>query len=337
MNKKEKIDELIVKFISGNATSEEIQKLENWKNFSEENSLLFESSKKVWEKAEGYIPEMALQKDKLKLAGAYNHYLSRRIQKINRYSFIYKMAAILAFPVALAIGWYLFGKTAWKTSADENYCMISSPTGHISKCILPDETEVWINTGSSIKYNVTTFNKGQREIELEGEAFFKVHSIKEKSFTVVTPYADVLVTGTSFNVNAYPSSDSFDAVLVEGKIQLDLKSGTEKTFEIKPGQKISFDTEKNSVNIESVDTELFTSWRNGEIIFKDATLGDLVKELERIYGIKFRLQPSGLESLRFRGMFSYDNNLIEALEKIKKSAGVSYYIENKEVWIRKNN
>jgi ferric-dicitrate binding protein FerR (iron transport regulator) len=71
-------------------------------------------------------------------------------------------------------------------------------------------------------------------------------------------------------------------------------------------------------------------------LFKDATLNDLIKELERIYDIRFHLKDPALGEYRFRGMFSYNSDLIEALEKIKRTAGINYYIENKEVWLNKN-
>ncbi|MDD4145239.1 MAG: DUF4974 domain-containing protein, partial [Prolixibacteraceae bacterium] len=64
---------------------------------------------------------------------------------------------------------------------------------------------------------------------------------------------------------------------------------------------------------------------------------DLIAELERIYDIRFHLKPENLGNFRFRGMFSYNNNLIEALEKIKKTSGIDYYIEKKEVWLKSSN
>jgi transmembrane sensor len=152
---------------------------------------------------------------------------------------------------------------------------------------------------------------------------------------VVTPHANVKVTGTSFNVNAYPASPLFETVLAEGKIELQLKSGTIESLHVEPNQQVIFNSINKKFDIQSVEVEMFTAWRNGEIIFKDATLADLIKELERIYDIQFHLKPASLGELRFRGMFSYNNNLIEALEKIKKSSNVDYYIENKEVWLKK--
>lgn len=326
---------LIGKVLSGNATSEEIQELEKWKNAAQENQYLFEKSKKAWGKGEKFISETSLQNDRSKLESEYNRYLSDRVKKMNRQSFIYKIAAVLAFPIAMAIGWYVFGESEKPVQLAEQLYEISSPKGHVSKVKLPDGTQVWINTNSSIVYDAATFNQNNREIQLKGEAYFEVTSSEEKPFIVVTPHANVKVTGTSFNVNAYPASPLFETVLAEGKIELQLKSGTIESLHVEPNQQVIFNSINKKFDIQSVEAEMFTAWRNGEIIFKDATLADLIKELERIYDIQFHLKPASLGELRFRGMFSYNNNLIEALEKIKKSSNLDYYIENKEVWLKK--
>jgi len=334
---KSNIDILIGKCLSGNASTDEIKQLEEWKNASEENNNNYKKNLKAWEKCETRITPDAIRQDKFKVESAYSNYLVRKVRKITRLSFIYKIAAILAFPLALAISWYLFLYPGDTDKITKNTCMVTSPKGHVSKCILPDGTEVWVNTGSTIEYNTFSFNKKNRAIHLEGEAYFEVTSNKDKPFKVITPFGDVHATGTAFNVIAYPEEETFETVLAEGSVQVQFKSGRLRSLNMKPGQRVIMDMSDFSLDVHSVEPEIFTSWRNGELIFKDATLNDLVKELERIYDIKFYMNPESLGDLRFRGMFSYDNNLILALEKIKKTSGIDYYIENKEVWLKKSN
>lgn len=337
MNENNHIDIFIGKTISGNAKPEEIKELEQWNNAAEENQHLFEKSKKAWKKGDKYIAEITLQKDKLKLEADYNRYLAEKIGKMNRRSNFLKIAAVMSFPIALAIGWYLFGTSEKPVQLTEQLYEISSPKGHISKIKLPDGTEVWVNTNSSVSYDAAAFGSNNREIYLKGEAYFEVTSNEENPFMVHTPHATVKVTGTAFNVNAYPTSSLFETVLANGKIELQIKSGNSEILNVEPNQRVIFNSLNKNLDIEQVEAEMFTAWRNGEIIFKDATLNDLIKELERIYDIEFHTQPANLGELRFRGMFSYNNNLIEALEKIKRTSKVNYYIENKEVWLKKTN
>ncbi len=330
------IDILIGKCISGNATSEEISSLKVWKAASPENLKTYNTTVNAWRKSKNWLPNSQVQTDKATLQQEMNKRLSLQVYKLRRNSQLFKIAAVLAFPIALALSWFVF-QNINNEQQQAQFCEISAPKGHVSKCILPDGSEVWINTNSSISYNTTTFNKTNREIEVSGEAFFKVSKDKRKPFVVKNSLADIVVTGTEFNVKSYPGFDIFETVLAEGNIELHLKSTQQQIIELAPGEHAVFNSNKKEVKINKVDPDIYSSWRNGEILFKDATLKDLIVELERIYDIRFHLDEEDLGKYRFRGMFSYNNNLIDALEKIKKTAGMDYYIENKEVWIRSKN
>jgi ferric-dicitrate binding protein FerR (iron transport regulator) len=331
------IDILISKVITGNAGIEEQKELNELISTSEENRLLFEKSRNAWQNSLYQIPETLLNEDKYKLKTEYCKHLSGKVRTSRRRLMAYKIAALFVLPLGLATFLYLLGKTDLAEERPGQYCEITAPKGHISKCILPDSTEIWVNTGSSIIYDASTFNKNSREIKLTGEAYFEVKADEDNPFTVSSQYADIIVTGTSFNINTQSNDGSIDVVLAEGKIQLKCKAGSRPVMEMRPTQRVIYDYKNDIIDMQYVDVELFTSWRNCEIIFRDATLNDIIRELERIYDIRFHVVPEDLGELRFRGMFSYNNNLIEAVEKIKKTSGIDYYIENKEVWLKRIN
>ena len=118
---------------------------------------------------------------------------------------------------------------------------------------------------------------------------------------------------------------------------MEINNQDHQKVELVSGDRAIYQENVKGISIEKTEAELYTSWRNGEILFKDATLNDLIKELERIYDIQFYLKDQKLGEFRFRGMFSYNNNLIEALEKIKRTANIDYFIEHKEVRLYKVN
>lgn len=329
------IDILIGKILSGNATSAEIEQLEIWKSKSADNLNIYNQSQKVWENSKSGISDENFRNDKQKVDDFIKLDLTQKVRKIQRQSMLYKIAAMLAFPLALAVSFYYFSSRTKSVEQTRQICEIISPKGHISKCILPDGTEVWVNTGSSITYDASTFNHETREIKLSGEAYFDVAKNIEKPFLVNTNMATINVKGTSFNVKSYPESGVFETVLSEGSIEMKLNNSARQTLQLVPGERAIFDLNKKGISIEKVDSEIFSAWRNGEMLFKDATLNDLLKELERIYDIRFQMKDKQLGEFRFRGMFSYNNNLIDALEKIKRTSGIGYYIENKEVWLSK--
>ena len=332
----DKLDNLIARCISGNASEEETNTLHNWLEKSPENKIHYQKSVEAWEKSHVWLSDSAVKQDKYELQNRLTSQLAQQIKQTKRVSFIYKVAAILVIPITFAISYYFFEQSS-SVNEQMQTCQITSPKGHVSKCILPDGSEVWINTNSSIIYHTHSFNKKVREVELIGEAYFEVAKNKQKPFTVKTEIANIHVTGTSFNVKAYPGSKAFETVLSEGSVQMQLNAGNQQITSLSPGEKVSYLMGEKNITVEKVDADFYTSWRNGEILFKDATLNDLINELERIYDIRFHLKDPSLGEFRFRGMFSYNSNLIEALEKIKRTAGINYYIENKEVWLTKNN
>ncbi|MGQ8335574.1 FecR family protein [Sunxiuqinia sp. A32] len=332
----EKENELISKVISGNATEDEVLRLNRWLSESEENRKIYRDSKNAWKNSETWIAPGNIQQDKLKIVSEINRRLLHESVRNRKRSIVYLVAAILAFPIAIALSNFFISGP----SLDVHLAVsqVSSPNGHISKCILPDGTVVWINSESTITYNAEGFAEGTREVKLEGEAYFDVTKNEGKPFYVRTNLADVRVTGTSFNVKAYSDSKLFETVLKEGSIELELGGRDEnQKIKIKPGERAIFEADQKKLLIQNVDARIYSAWRNGQLIFKDATLNDLIKELERIYEVEFKLNDPELGNYRFRGTFSYDNNLIKVLEKFKVTAQIDYYIRNNEVWLTKNN
>ncbi len=334
LEEKNSQDILIGKILSGNASPEELQQAEDLKNQGARITDSLAQSRRARDNIRYFLSAEDYGSDKQLLGSKYNEFLSGEIRRVSRRVLIYRIAAILAFPVALAAGWYGFGKGFFRTNQTSQICVISAPPGNVSKTILPDGTGVWINSGSSVSYNTAAFNHVKREVQLTGEAYFQVSPDKGRPFIVETPHASVKVTGTSFNIIACPDDPEFETILAEGSVELRLKLTGSRPIRLNPGQRITYNSGNDSVNIQEVDAEIYTSWRNLELIFKDASLNDLIRKLDSIYDIRFHLEPASLGDYRFRGMFRYNNNLIEALEKIKKSSGINYYIENKEVWLR---
>lgn len=324
---------LIGKVISGNASEEEISQLEKWRQDSEANQRIFDQSMKIWRRTGAWIPNKTANEDKMKIQDQINAELMKELRKIRRRSLFYKVAAVLAIPITFSWSYYFVRSGFDSASA---YCQVSAPKGQVATCILPDGSEVWINSGSAIRYHAKDFHHGKREIQLKGEAFFQVTKNKREPFKVITPLADIHVTGTSFNVKAIPGSNDFESVLTEGRIQLLLKEYSRERISLSPGERAKFDPVKKKLVLDKVDPDAFTCWRKGEIVFKNATLGDLIKKLQQIYDVEFVVADENLREYSFRGMFRYSNNLIEALEKIRKTADVDYRIENRKVTIKKS-
>ncbi len=328
-------DILIGKSLTGNATPDERTQLESWISSSEENREQYRKTVSLWEKSKLWMSDEQIALDKSGVNLAVSRHLAGQVRRMKRQSLFLKIAAVLAFPLALSLSFLYFSTGKNVPAIVPQICEITSPKGHVSKCVLPDGSEIWINTGSTINYDASSFNREIREVELNGEAYFEVAKNQVKPFIVKTQTANIHVTGTSFNIKAYSGGGFFETVLAEGSIEMELNVPNSQKVKLSPGERAVFHSGRKEIVIDKVEYEIYTAWRNGEILFRDATLNDLIKELERIYDIKFYLEDETLGNFRFRGMFSYNNNLIDALEKVKRTSGIGYYIENKEVWLGK--
>jgi ferric-dicitrate binding protein FerR (iron transport regulator) len=199
---------------------------------------------------------------------------------------------------------------------------ITAPYGARTSFNLPDSSIVWLNSGSTLSFS-NDFRKG-RTVKLKGEAFFEVVK-SQKPFIVYTNYGEVEVKGTSFNVKAF-ADENLEATLVTGSILI-RNENLNKEVTLEPGQQGRIDG--NKVLIESVDTEIFTSWKDGEIIFRKEYLPQLAKRLERWYNVKISLDDDPrLEKIHYSGKIEMES-FSEILELLKVTAPIDYSFNEK--------
>ena len=123
---------------------------------------------------------------------------------------------------------------------------MSADYGQISKVVLPDSSVIWINSGSTIKYN-NQFSSSNRDIELVGEAYFKVSKNKKLPLIVRSSELQVEVLGTEFCVTAYPEESSVQVVLEKGKIVLTSSKHSYFNQDMNPGEMALFNKEKKKI------------------------------------------------------------------------------------------
>ncbi|VAW18279.1 Putative anti-sigma factor [hydrothermal vent metagenome] len=328
-NKIDHLDIILSKVLSGNASKEEIKALEDWKKSSDKNLKLFQKSLKLWQANHFFIAQGQIDSDFNAINARIIRTLSIHNKRRDFFISMYKAAAILLIPVLIIFSWYYIKDL----NKPIQYTEISAPKGQISKCVLADGTEVWLNSGTSIKYS-NRFNKKYRDIYLDGEAYFKVKRNQSKPFRVQANTIKVRVHGTSFNVAAYKDLNTIETILEKGSVEIILNRRTRQTIFLKPGERAVYDIQKQRVNIDKVDVQLHTAWRKGKFLFKDADLFMIFKELERIYDVSIQLEDPSIGSIRMRGMFEYNHNIVDALCKIEKTTNLKYQIQGRVVHIR---
>ncbi|MCK0137017.1 FecR family protein [Arenibacter sp. S6351L] len=184
------------------------------------------------------------------------------------------------------------------------------PYGKKMKLILSDSTVVHINSGTSLKYPVKFLENKDRKVFLEGEAFFEVTKSNTAPFIVNTDKIDIRVLGTKFDVSAYRDDEHVSTVLVEGSVEISTSGRStigEEKYLLEPGQIGSWNKSMDNINIAETDVNEYTSWINGEIIFRIRPFPEILKVLERHYNVSITNNYRLLDRQQFFAKFDTES------------------------------
>ncbi len=202
---------------------------------------------------------------------------------------------------------------------------ISTPKGSRSNFILPDGSKVWLNAGSTLTFALN--DPKNRSVALNGEAYFEVKK-NELPFSVSTQYGKVSVKGTSFNVKAF-SNDDFMTTVETGLVSV-AATNYKKELQLKPGEQAYMEFGNPNWSKRTVNTKIYTSWRDGKLVFHKDPLQEIVKKLERWYNVDITVTPrTQLRNYRFTGTIEMES-LTEVLELIRVTAPIQYSYDSKK-------
>ena len=208
---------------------------------------------------------------------------------------VLKYAAIIA--IAFLAGNLI--RPNLKTASEIRYSEITVPFGQMSQLKLSDGTQIWLNSGTTLRYP-DRFSDSSRTVSITGEAFFKVSKMKDKPFIVKTSQLTVQVLGTSFNLSAYKEDNTTAITLVEGKVEIQDTEG--KTIgNLSPGKLAIKRKDSNNLQIKSVETDFYSAWTEGKIFFDDEKLDQIAIKLERWFNVEISFADEKLKSYRFTG------------------------------------
>jgi transmembrane sensor len=199
------------------------------------------------------------------------------------------------------------------------------PYGSRSVITLSDSSRVWVNAGSRLIYP-SEFIDLVREVFLVGEAYFEVQSDKAHTFTVKTTDVEISVTGTHFNVSAYPEDYSVQTVLAEGSVKIKRLNavGFEKEVKLIPGQLAYFNKKSNETNVINVDVDHYVLWTKGLFSFTNTDFNRIVKKLERYYNISFSFDDPMKGSIQITGKLDFTRGKDEVFEYLGKITGLEF-------------
>jgi ferric-dicitrate binding protein FerR (iron transport regulator) len=249
--------------------------------------------------------------------------------RLNSYSFL-KYAAVFILAIGLSSLFFYSQSHFSSTHGSEiHYTTVFADNGQVPKILLPDSSVVWLNSGTKITYN-TNFAASNREINLEGQAFFKAAKNEKIPFKVFCNNIEIRVLGTRFDVSAYPNDKNINVVLESGKVEILNPKIKSFSYELNPGEMAQYDTLSGNISLKKVNPERFTSWKDGILIFRDDPMSEVITKLQRKYDIDIVVEQPDVYKSVFTATIKN-----ETLEEIFKS--ISYACSVKHRIIRGEN
>ncbi len=170
--------------------------------------------------------------------------------------------------------------------------------GQIVSMGLPDGTSVQLNSGATMYYPAM-FKGKEREVRLEGEAFFEVAHDSKKPFIVKTFASDIKVLGTKFNVNADRNAGEFSVTLAEGSVQVSSLADPGRIIVMKPDEKVYMADGKLMVKRTKVKDEI--RWKDGIIDIDGLDFEELIDKLEMAFGVDMVIDRETLPEFKYTG------------------------------------
>ena len=313
---------LLAKYLIGSLSPEEMEEVLRWRDLSAENEVVFSEVLRLrlsWNAAkyaDGERIDMALEKVNVRINRARRYRIARSLLKY--------AAIILLFVSFSAVGWNYFKPETYVTIA-------LGDSESVKKVTLDDGSVVWLR-GNSVLKIPQSFSAVNRTVSLQGEAFFDVAKNAQFPLYVSTNYVNIKVLGTAFNVKTDEKHQNVETVLARGKVAL-LDKQWNPILDMSPGEKVTYDNNKNEYATEVVDVNVCTAWRLNQFVFENVTLREIVNQLSVKFNVNINLESTKLAQRKFRCVINEDESLPDILKLLKYLAPIQYRIEGKEIFI----
>lgn len=320
--------ELITKFLAGEISDDELVLLKTWLSQDKDNRRIFDLENELWQesdfhtKLEHFDANSAWKNisAKLQLKGETTNYIT--ILKTKSFKIWIAAASVACLLIFGSMILWITEKPSFKLIANSN-TVISTMDGEKSHIVLPDSTEIILNSGSRLEYT-GQFNLDSRIVKLKGEAFFNVNTNPEKPFIVQLDQMEIFATGTRFNVFSFENEDRIETTLEEGNINISI-IGSE-LINLKAGQQVIFSKHSKKIDIHGVNTDTYTSWKENKLRFHDTPMEEALRKIARRYNVTFELSNKDLLDIKYTATF-IDESIEEVMQMLKVVSPITYKID----------
>lgn len=252
-------------------------------------------------------------------------------------SFVMKLAAIWLLPLIMlssSVYFYWQANIVKDAVADVSLIEHFVPAGKREQIILPDSSRVWLNSGSVLIYP-STFIGQTRDVYLSGEGYFEVEKNVEQPFIVKARTLNVEVLGTRFNILAYPEVKQIATTLEEGSVRVCLQDNDKQVYHLVPDEQLVYHIDSGIADIKQVVSADYSDWREGGLFFDNYSFSDIIRILQRTYGVNVHLQTSIYNNNKITVHFNKDESLENIFMLLKELIpGLEYQIDNKDIFLK---
>jgi ferric-dicitrate binding protein FerR (iron transport regulator) len=329
--------DLITRYFSGEIAGDELRLLSDWLKSDPQHQELFREYQKTWQLIEKYQVASKVNIDQewidlqAKLSTATTNVVEPQVipisQKRNREILFLGNSWRIAASVIILLTcsfllYFYFSKPSSIT--------ITAQAGNLEQ-VLPDGSEVTLHTGSQLSYPAH-FESGKRNVELKGEAYFKVAHDITKPFIVTSGDARVEVLGTQFNVNTHSAVNLMEVVLTSGKVKVYNQQSPTENVVLAPGEKAILDAGAKHISKTANSDVNYMAWKTHVLVFDNESLAEVVTTLQNVYETPISLANPQLDECRFTASFN-GQSLESVLQVLKETLDLKVKTSGKTIEI----
>ncbi len=316
---------LIHQSLTDQLSGEEADRLQKWLSADPKNQEIYAEILEGWEMANSYDLPIEVDTDRAFDKFITNTQVQNTTITTNSPTPVRRLWPMIS--TVAAVGLLLIGVIwTWQTTVSHDALLVETvATGPRTLVTLPDQSVVTLNKGAKISYDL---NFGERQIQLDGEAFFEVTKNPKKPFTILTKNTATTVLGTSFNINNEATKTI--VTVFTGKVSFKDRAGKNGSLILTRAERGIYQTDQPTLNKENQIALETINWQRENIAYEDQSLSKILPALETFYNVSFELSEPTLNNCTFTGNFNRAS-LNNALETLVTVLNLSFTKNNKKV------
>ncbi len=329
---------ILIRYLTDDCTEKEIDRVQRWMQQSAANKRKFKEFKYIWESAEktnGFLktfdpePNWTLLKKQIDQQQKVH---STGSSRGSRHTYLFMRIAAI-FLITAFIGFFAYQH--W-SSADEIQKQmvlqeITTDLGQRVDLTLADGTRVLLNAGSRLKIP-EVFQSDEREVYLQGQAYFNVAPNSDKPFIVHLNETEIRVLGTSFSVSAYPEEQQIQIIVKEGRVSfVATQSPTPAATILTAGEMGQYNLKSQEIEFRKVaDLTNYLSWIDGYLKYEETPMREVAADLERRYNVEVIFEDAQIENMVLTANLK-SRSIRNVLDVIAVSLKIDYQLDNNRV------